>query len=267
MTSEDDRPPRPSWWRRFAAGAWHAPGGAVFLLRHPRLWPLAVLPALLGAAGLGAGLLLGLYGVRPVEAFVAHRWHVPDLVDLAAVVGLWVGTLASGVLAALALGLLVCAPLLERLGRHAEALAGGNAPTRWPSWGELPATFARALPLLLAVPIGFAASLLPFVGPVLAGLGIAGVLAIQETAAPLARRGHSRAARRAWHREWRAESLGFGVASLALLPITAPILVPSLAIGAALLVHEIEGDTPVAEKPAMAPTIEPLVPPAEPTIG
>jgi Etoposide-induced protein 2.4 (EI24) len=256
MTSEGDRPRRPSWWRRFAAGAWHAPGGAVFLLRHPRLWPLAALPALLGAAGLGAGLLLGLYGVRPVEALVAaHRWPAPDLVDLVAVVGLWVGTLASGVLAALALALLVCAPLLEPLGRHAEALAGGHGPTSWPRWRELPATFARALPLLPAVPIGFAASLLPFLGPFLAGLGIADVLAIQQTAASLARRGYSRAARRAWHREWRAESLGFGVASLVLLPITAPILVPSLAIGAALLVHEIEGDAPaVAPAASSEPT-------------
>jgi hypothetical protein len=253
MATEDVPPSRPSWPRRFAAGAWHVPGGAIWLLRHPRLWPLAVLPALLGVAGLGGGLLLGVYGVKAVEGATAtHRAYVPDLVDLAAVMGLWAGTLASGVLAALALVLFLCAPLLECLGRRAEALAGGGAPTGWPRWPELPQTYGRALPLVAAVPAGFLFSLVPFVGPLGAGVGVAHVLATQQMAAALSRRGHTRAARRTWHGEWRAESLGFGVAGLLLLPVGAPLLVPALAVGAALLVHEIEGDGPAAETAAAA---------------
>jgi hypothetical protein len=247
MNPEDTPIARPSWLRRFAAGAWHVPGGALWLLRHPRLWPLGLLPAVLGLAGLGGGLLLGVYGVPRVEAAIAaHRPHLdlPDLVDLAAVIGLWVGTLGTGVLAALALVMLLCAPLLERLGRRAEALAGGTPPARWPRWREVLLTYARALPLVGAVPAAFVLSLLPFLGPLIAGLVLARVTAAQQTAPALALRGHARGARRAWHHDWRPESLGFGVTALLLLPLAAPLLVPGLAVGAALLVYEIEGDAP-----------------------
>jgi uncharacterized protein involved in cysteine biosynthesis len=242
MAPESDVPRRPSWPRRFAAGAWHAPAAAIFLLRHPRLWGLALLPAVLGAAGLGAGLLLGVYGVQAVERFVAgHRLGVPDLMDLVVVIGLWGGTLSSGVLAALALAFLLCAPLLERLGWRVEALGAGQPAPPWPSAREIPSAFGRASLLLLAVPIGFGTSLLPVVGPFLATFGLAQALAIQQAAPPLSRRGRGFAARRAWHHQWRAESLGFGVSGLLLLPL-APLLVPALSIGAARLVQEIEGD-------------------------
>jgi hypothetical protein len=253
MNPDDPVPVRPSWPRRFAAGAWHVPGGALWLLRHPRLWPLALLPAILGLAALGGGLLLGIYAVPKVEAITAaHRVRFPDLVDLAAVVSVWVGTLVAGILTGVALVSLLCAPLLERLGRRAEALDGGSAEARWPRWRELPRTFARALPLLAAVPAAFVLCLLPFAGPLLAGLLIAWVWAAQQTAPALALRGQAGAARRAWRREWRPEILGFGAAALLLLPLAAPVIAPALAVGAALLVYEIEGDAPVAEPAATA---------------
>jgi hypothetical protein len=59
-----------------------------------------------------------------------------------------------------------------------------------------------------------------------------------------------------WHREWRAESLGFGVAGVALLWAVSPIVGPALAIGAARLVHEIEGDA-MAQTPAGEPAPPP----------
>jgi uncharacterized protein involved in cysteine biosynthesis len=68
------------------------------------------------------------------------------------------------------------------------------------------------------------------------------VLTFQLSALPLARRGLDLRAMRAWHREWRAEALGFGVTALILLPLLTPILAPALATGAALLVQETYGD-------------------------
>jgi CysZ protein len=233
--------PRPGALRRFAAGAWHVPGGAIFLLRRPRLWLLAAVPALLGVAGLVAGLILGVYGVRGVETTIgAHRPRLPDLLDLVAVLGLWAGTLASGVLGALAMVLLLSAPLLDWLGRRAESPAATSAPTS----AETLRAFRHAFYLLPAVPIAFLLSLIPFAGPPLAGAFIALVLAFQLTAPALARRGRDARAMRLWHGQWRAEVMGFGIAAIVLLPFISPILAPALATGAALLVHEIEGDAP-----------------------
>src|SRR3982750_4389999 len=44
-------PERPRAPRRLAAGAWHVLAGFGFLLRRPRLWPLALLPAILARPG------------------------------------------------------------------------------------------------------------------------------------------------------------------------------------------------------------------------
>ena len=51
----------PGWVRRVAAGAWHIPGGAWFLVRRPRLWTLTLLPAVLCAILVVVGIVLGLY--------------------------------------------------------------------------------------------------------------------------------------------------------------------------------------------------------------
>jgi uncharacterized protein involved in cysteine biosynthesis len=127
----------------------------------------------------------------------------------------------------------------------------------------MPALFARSLYLVAGAPIGFVISLVPFIGPPLAGIWFAEVLSFQQTAFALQRRGLGVTARRKWHGEWQAESLGFGVAGLVLLPLAAPILAPALAIGATLLVLEIEGDPPPAEAtPVPPPPAAPLPPPA-----
>jgi uncharacterized protein involved in cysteine biosynthesis len=229
---------RPGRLRRFAAGAWHVPGGAWFLLRRPHLWGLAAIPSALGLAAIVGGLILGIYGVRGVDAAVgAHRLNLPDLLGLFSVLALWSGTLLSGVLAALALVLFLCAPLLERLGARAEASyeAGGATPPV-----AIGRAFRHALYLIPAVPIGFLLSLIPFVGPLLAALAMALVLAFQLTAPALARRGRDTRAIWRWQGAWRAETIGFGVAAVLLLPLISPVVAAALATGAARLVHEIE---------------------------
>jgi CysZ protein len=235
---------RPGAFRRFAAGAWHVLGGAGFLLRRPRLWLMAVLPAVLGGAALGAGLIFGVYEVGHVEAAV-HSWRprLPDVLDLIGALGLWAATLAAGVLLGLALVLLVCAPLLEWLERRTEALTGAPTSIAPPRGHDLRRAWVHALYLLPTVPVAFAVALVPFLGPIASGVGVALVLAFQLTAPALERRGLDFAARRRWHGVWRAEMLGFGAAALVLMPLLAPIAVPALAVGAARLVREIELET------------------------
>jgi CysZ protein len=238
---------RPSRGRRFAAGAWHVVGGAASLLRRPRLWLLAALPALLGVAAMGAGLILGVYAVRDIEAVVGpYRPRLPDVLDLVGILGLWGVILAAPVLLALAAVFFLCAPLLEWLARRAEALAGGTVSPAAPSRSAVGRAYRHALYLLPAIPVAFAVALVPFAGPLVAAIGVALVLAFQLTAPALLRRGADFAALRGWHRRWRAEMLGFGIAALILLPLLSPILGPALAIGAARLVREIEGDAPPA---------------------
>jgi uncharacterized protein involved in cysteine biosynthesis len=62
-------------------------------------------------------------------------------------------------------------------------------------------------------------------------------------------------ARRAWHRKWRAESLGFGLLGLMTLivPFANLVLAPALAVGGTLLVLELEEDLVVPDRPAPRP--------------
>jgi uncharacterized protein involved in cysteine biosynthesis len=62
-------------------------------------------------------------------------------------------------------------------------------------------------------------------------------------------------ARRAWHRKWRPESLGFGLVGLVTLivPFANLLLAPALAVGGTLLVLELEEDLVVPDRPARPP--------------
>lgn len=236
---------RPGRLVRFAAGAWHVLGGAAFILRSPRLWGLALLPALLGMIAIVAGLVAGVYGVRSVETTMStHRPRLPDLADLIAALGLWTGTLAAGVLGGFAVVLVLSGPLLEWLQRRAEVMAGGSASVSAPSRLEMLRTLRHSFYLLAAIPPAFLVALIPFAGPPIAGVLVALAITFQVTAPALARRGLDFRGMRRWHRFWRAESLGFGVATLMLLPLLSPFLAPALATGAALLVHETYDDGP-----------------------
>jgi CysZ protein len=206
------------------------------------LWPLALAPAVVTAVCLVLGLFLGVYligGVeKPFQRLVDSR---SELMGALITTTLWIGTLATGLLLGLAAALLLSSPLLDQLSRRAELLArGGTADEgrglRW----EIGQALGGSLYFLAAAPLVFLLSLIPLVGPVVALLCGAWVLALQETDSPLTRRGLDLASRRAWHRSWRAESLGFGVAGLLLLPLTNIFAGPVLTIGGTLLVLELE---------------------------
>ena len=235
---------RPGVFRRGGEGAWHVFSALWFLVKRPFLWPLAILPSLLMAAGLVFGLLLGAFALRGAESVLlpAPGKLTPALAVILTVT-LWVSVLASGMLLGLGLALLLAGPLLERLSQHVEVICGKDArPVQKALTWEIAQSLRGRLRLLAAAPGILLIGLLPLLGPVVGFLWSSHVLAFQETDGPLARRGFPSRARRAWHRRYRAESLGFGMAGLVflLVPVANFLLAPILTVGGTLLVLEFE---------------------------
>jgi uncharacterized protein involved in cysteine biosynthesis len=237
---------RPGFLRRMAAGAWHLLSGFWFLLRHPSFWPLAALPTLLAIVCVLSGITLGAFAIPWLETHV-----LPGRGKLAAGFGillslaLYLGALLAGAVAGLAVAMLVSAPILERLSRRVEAyvrvhVVEHEGGLRW----EMAQAFRGALYFLVAAPIVLLLSLIPLLGPPLAALWGAHSVAFQQTDLPLARRGMAFAQRRAWHRQYRPESLGFGLVGLAFLfvPLANFLVAPALAVGGTLMVLELEED-------------------------
>jgi CysZ protein len=235
---------RPSGPRRLGAGAWHVIAGFGFLLRRPRLWPLALLPAILTVACLTAGVTAALYSMHRVEtALVPGPDKIGPTLGFALTLVVWVGTLISGLVLGLAAALLLSAPVLERLSLNVDALVRGEKidSSRGLGW-EIVQSFRGTLFFVLAAPGVFILSLIPVVGPPLGLLWGAYALAFQQTDAALARRGLDFGERRAWHRYWKLESMGFGITGLLTLivPFVNVLITPALAVGGTLLVLELE---------------------------
>jgi CysZ protein len=234
--------------RRLAAGAWHVPAGAFFLVRHPRLWLPAALPGLVSVALVGLGLFGGGSAARaaeghliPADGRVAPWWGVLLTVSL------WFGALAAGALAGLALALLLMSPLLDLLSHRVEALLGARSASRGWRW-ELSQSLRSSLYLLGAAALAFLLGLFPLLGPAFGAACGALALAFQQSDGTLVRRGLDFEARRAWHRRYRPEALGFGLAGVVVLLVPcsglllAPVLAPALTVGATRLVLELEAD-------------------------
>ena len=233
----------PGLVRRAAAGAWHIPGGAWFLARRPRLWTFAVLPAFLCAALVVAGLVLGLFvGPSITGSLERSAGGLPDWLGLSVAIAVWIATLAAGAILGLAVALVLAAPLLERLSRQVEAEVEGvsaeaGASFRW----EVIQSLRSAAYFVVRMPGILLVGLVPIVGPALSWLWAAHALAFQATDAALGRRGLDFAARRAWHKRYRPESLGLGFASLICLffPCAAILVAPALVTGGTLLVLDL----------------------------
>jgi CysZ protein len=243
---EDATPRRPGVLVRAAAGAWNVPAGFVFLARRPRLWPLAALPAILAALLLLAGFVLGLYWGPAIEAATLRRFgHLPEWLGFSMALAAWAGVVGAGVLTGLALALLLASPALDLLSRRVEAIARGEAVEeggglRW----EVAQALRGGLYFVVRAPGLLLLGLVPLVGPALSALWAAHALAFQNTDGALARRGLDFSARRAWHRRFRAESLGLGFGGLVTLfvPCAGFLLAPALVTGGTLLVVELAQD-------------------------
>jgi uncharacterized protein involved in cysteine biosynthesis len=253
--------PRPGLLRRLGAGAWHVFSGFWFLVRHPDLWPLAALPALLALLGIVGGLMLGAYSLRFLEtAVLPAPGRLPALLSLFLLLALWVGTLGSGALLGLGLALLLSAPVLDRLSRRVEEKVRVVLPDgRGWKW-EMAQSVRATLYFLVSVPLVLLLSLIPLVGSAIGLLWAAHALSVQETDMALARRGLDFRGRLRWHRRYLAESLGFGAAGLIFLLPASFVLGPVLVVGATLMVLEIDEDLVPPDRPARRTGPGPLSP-------
>jgi uncharacterized protein involved in cysteine biosynthesis len=235
---------RPGLLRRAAAGAWHVPAGFAFLLRHPRLWPLAALPALVAMLLVSLGALAGLLLVPRVEAAIGPApGRLPEWVALPISILLWIATLGAGAFLGLGIALALAAPLLDQLSRRVEARARGVAGDASPGLAfEVTQSLRGAVYFLIAAPGLFLLGFIPLVGPLLSLMWGARAVALQMTDPALSRRGMSFSDKRRWHREWRVETQGFGLAGMLgfIVPLANLLLGPALVTGGTLLVLELE---------------------------
>ncbi len=261
MSEQHSSADRPGLLRRLAAGAWHVPAGFAFLFRNPPLWPLALLPIALAVVCLVGGTILGAFAVPHLEGvLLPDRGTLPEWLGLLTTLALWTGTLCAGIAVGLAVALFLAAPALDVLSARVEARLRGRLANQGRGlYWELLQSLAGALYFLAAAPLAFLISLIPLVGPILGALWAARALAFQLADGPLARRGLAFRDRRAWHREWRAESMGFGLAGLIALvvPFANFLLGPVLTVGGTMLVLNLEPSAAASAAPADVAAEEP----------
>jgi uncharacterized protein involved in cysteine biosynthesis len=151
--------------------------------------------------------------------------------------------LSAGAALGLGLALLLVSPILDQLSRRVERIARGVSDDRGSglAW-EIKESLRGAFYFLAAAPGIFVLAFIPVVGPGLAVLWAGFALAFQFSDPPLTRRGLGFREKRAWHRRYRAEAVGFGLAGLVafLIPLADLLVAPALAAGATLLVLDLE---------------------------
>jgi CysZ protein len=190
------------------------------------------------------GLVLGVFLGSHVEArFAPAPGSVPAWVEVPVSLLLWTATLGSCVFLGLGIALALASPILEQLSRQVEARARGRTVEagkgfRW----EAGQAVRGSLYFLAAAPGVFLLGLVPIVGPFISMAWGGRAVAFQMTDPALSRRGLAFQAKREWHRKWRAESMGFGLAGMVglLVPLANLLLGPALVVGGTLLVLDLE---------------------------
>ncbi len=237
--------------RQFVSGAGLLVRGLGLCLRHPRMYALGIVPALIAgllyAAALSA-LVIFVDDLARTVTWFADDWSSGwrDAMRIFAGLGLvGVGGLLS-VLTFTAVTLLIGDPFYEKISGMVEAQFGGVADeveiVWWRSLGRSLVDSLRliALSILFGIPLlllGFVPVAGQLLGAVL-GATIGGwLLAVELCGVPFQRRGLRLRDRRATLRGRRALTLGFGVAVFVsfLIPLGAVLLMPAAVAGAALL--------------------------------
>jgi CysZ protein len=228
------------------------PAGFGLILRHPRLWPLAALPVALAVGLMFLGAVLGVFLIPRVEAqFGPTPGARPVWIELPSSLLLWTAMVGTGVFLGLGIALLLAAPALDQLSRRVEIRVRGTVPdsSHGVIW-ELAQALRGGAYFLLAAPGVFLLGLIPILGPFLSVMWGGRAIAYQMTDPALTRRGLGFRDRWRWHRQWLAESQGFGLAGMVglLVPFANLLLGPALVAGGTLLVLALE--PPVTDSPA-----------------
>jgi len=246
-SSPDVTPPRGTI-AEFAAGFLVLGRGFATWRRHPRLMLLGFVPAFIVGAAIVVVLTLvaiNVYGIgHGIVRPFSHHWH-PVWQDVAAYsAGAAVLTLVGVlcVFAFTALSLLLGEPVYTRIWRAVEQDLGGDPPEHEAGFWRTVGDSARIVlqTIVAAVIVGLAAAI-PFVGPLIAGVGgmlITGrLVALELTARPLEARGLSRAQRATVLRTRNPRLIGFGVAVhlCFLVPLGAVAVMPAAVAGATIL--------------------------------
>lgn len=228
---------------RAIAGAWRLPRGVAFLFFNPSLWPMVLLPALVAGALVVGGLFFGAWVEPWVEGLLLPEDPIPLWLELPTRFLVWMATLSAAAALGLGVALILLSPILERLSRQVERIVRGTADDRGSglAW-EIKESLRGAFYFIAAAPGIFLLAFVPIAGPALALLWAGFALAFQFSDPPLTRRGLGFREKRAWHRRYRAEAVGFGLAGLLafLIPLADLLVAPALAAGATLLVVDLE---------------------------
>lgn len=227
---------------RFLAGVSYIPGGARFLLMNRSLWPSALSPIVVAAGLLVVGVFMGAFWAAWLQQslFGESMRHIPVWFSFVVLTGLWAGSLAAGAIVALAVAFVLLGPLFERLSQKVEELSGvSQGRSKGLRW-ELAQSAKTALYFALSAPVAMLLGLIPFLGPALALLFTGHRVAFENTDAVLLRRGLAFGERRDFHRRFRPETLGFGVAAMLLFPIMNVFAVPIFVVAATRLVLDLE---------------------------
>lgn len=249
---------------RFLAGVSYVPGGARFLAFNRSLWSSALWPLVVAAGLLMVGVFTGAFWAAWLQqsVFGESLRTVPIWFAFVILTGLWAGSLAAGAIVALAVAFVLLGPLFERLSQRVEEAAGVTLPrSRGLRW-ELAQSLKTAAYFALSAPVAILLGLIPFLGPALALLFTGHRVAFENTDAVLLRRGLDFSARRAFHRRFRPETLGFGVAAMLLFPILNVFAVPIFVVAATRLVMDLEAvrDQPTDEETAAILAAEDIQP-------
>lgn len=247
---------------RFLAGVSYIPGGASFLVRTPRVWPVAISPLIIAAALLMVGIFFGAFWAAWVQqsVFGESLRTIPVWFAFIVLTGLWAGSLAAGAIVALAIAFALLGPLFEKLSEKVEELSGIHVRRSKGLKWEIVQSIKTAAYFALAAPVAIVIGLFPFVGPPLALLFTGHRVAFQTTDSVLLRRGMDFRARQAFHKRFRPETLGFGIAAVLLFPVLNVLAVPVFVVAATRLVNDLEAvnDMPSDEEIAAMVAVEDL---------
>ena len=239
---------------RFLAGVSYVPGGALFLIRKPALWPVALAPLIAAGLLLMIGVFSGAFWAGRVEQalYGGGLRSIPSWLSFVVATGLWAGSISAGAILALAIAFALIGPFFEKLSQKVEELSGlrvrGSKGLHW----EILQSFKTAAYFALSAPLAILLGLVPFLGPFLALALMAHRLAFQNTDAILLRRDMGFLARQAFHRRFGPECLGFGLGAVLLFPLMNIFAVPVFVVGATRLVNDLEDvrDAPSDEETA-----------------